>query len=508
MHPDITSDALRIVLVAPMAALSVLLLGPPLQQFTIQQVCSDYYADPSHSAGTLVDGTRDCSVSAVQKQAATVLAALQLLSAVPGFFVTLLSGHLSDKFGRKPMFYLAISGLCAEALLVFTASKLGGIDLLYAAKFCVGITGGLPTMISTSVSTLVDLTARKGQLSEGTNTGSRIAVMSWFDGGILIGMVIGSFAGGALVKWGGFQLCFFVATIWALAALLAMVLVVPETHPPSTGRGSTAPLSSDGRPSSESRSSLALPREDRNPWEWLKHGTEFFGGIPAAVIANKLLMAMMFGGHRVVFVIYAFKMFAWDTWADSLYLASELSLSALLLVSVVPSLDRFLRSKIASESTRPSRTEPEGERSHLVETAESFDDGLETHAGSARGSDIGISASVYQIRLLCTATLVALVCTLFATKSWVLYAVLPLTCLGIGVLSITKALINEYIPSDRVGVVNSVIATLTSVCDTLSAQISIRIFHQFVDVHPASVYVYFIGLTLAAIIATFFIVRR
>jgi MFS family permease len=75
-----------------------------------------------------VDGSDPCKSEAVQAELALLLGYKSMFEVLPGIFLSLPYGVLSDHWGRKPVIYLGIVGLLLGELWVRLVGKLGSFD--------------------------------------------------------------------------------------------------------------------------------------------------------------------------------------------------------------------------------------------------------------------------------------------------------------------------------------------------------------------------------------------
>jgi MFS family permease len=80
------------------------LLISPLTQLKEVSVCRSYYG-PGWSLG------RDCNVEPVQNGLATLIGWQQLFDYLPGILLGIFYGIIADRYGRRPVLALALTGL-------------------------------------------------------------------------------------------------------------------------------------------------------------------------------------------------------------------------------------------------------------------------------------------------------------------------------------------------------------------------------------------------------------
>ena len=164
------------------------------------------FADPS-SPFFLLDGPGDLDTGYV------LLGLLQGTYTVSAFLVAPLLGQLADRYGRKPMLFVAFGGSGLSYVLFALGIAWGSIPLLFASRFLDGITGG---NVLVAQSALADLSEPQ----------DRARVFGYFSAALSLGFVFGPLFGGLLsdpeiASWFSPQLPF-----WIAAGLNALDLVL------------------------------------------------------------------------------------------------------------------------------------------------------------------------------------------------------------------------------------------------------------------------------------------
>jgi MFS transporter, DHA1 family, tetracycline resistance protein len=130
-----------------------------------------------------------------------------------------LLGRLSDRFGRRPLLLLSLTG-SAISLAVSGLSQ--GLGMLIAARAVAGLFGG---SISTAQAYIADV----------TDAGNRARYMGMLGASIGLGFVFGPALGSGLSRF-GFGTAAFVAATLAAANLAFAVFRLEESRRPGTGR--------------------------------------------------------------------------------------------------------------------------------------------------------------------------------------------------------------------------------------------------------------------------------
>lgn len=131
------------------------------------------------------------------------------------FISTPFLGHLSDRFGRRPILFVSLLGTSAAALITGLSTTL---PLLFFGRIFDGITGG---NISTAQAYIADVTSRK-------NRAKGMALVGVAFG---LGFILGPAIGGILSRFGTHVPFFFVSAL-AFANAVTLYFVLPESHQP------------------------------------------------------------------------------------------------------------------------------------------------------------------------------------------------------------------------------------------------------------------------------------
>jgi DHA1 family tetracycline resistance protein-like MFS transporter len=145
--------------------------------------------------------------------------ALLAMFALMQFFCAPILGGLSDRFGRRPVLLLSLSGICANYLLLAWAPSLGW---LFLGRLIAGATAA---NASTANAYIADVTPAAQRASRFGLVGAAFG----------IGFVVGPALGGVLGSW-GLRLPFLVAAGLAGCNLLYGTFVLPESLPPERRR--------------------------------------------------------------------------------------------------------------------------------------------------------------------------------------------------------------------------------------------------------------------------------
>ena len=224
--------------------------------------------------------------------------------AVAQFSATPLIGALSDRFGRRPVLALSVAGsvvglgLFALTVSLPWASLWPGaitaglpLGLLFLARLIDGLSGGTA---ATAAAVLADITAPE----------QRARAFGLIGVAFGLGFILGPGLGGLLARY-SVNLPLFVAVGIALLNLVAVLTLLPETHPPEARR--PLPRRRELQPFSQLAAVFANPRVRR-------------------LCAAFFLFFLAFSGFTAMLVLYFKQAFGWGP---------ELAAVAFLVVGVV-----------------------------------------------------------------------------------------------------------------------------------------------------------------------------
>jgi DHA1 family tetracycline resistance protein-like MFS transporter len=130
------------------------------------------------------------------------------------FLFAPLMGELSDKFGRRPILFIALAGLGADYIFHAFAPTLAW---LFVGRMLAGVCGASHTVA----------TAYIADISTPENKAKNFGMIGAAFG---LGFFLGPMIGGFCAQW-GYQVPFFVAAALALANLVWGIFVLPESLP-------------------------------------------------------------------------------------------------------------------------------------------------------------------------------------------------------------------------------------------------------------------------------------
>lgn len=135
------------------------------------------------------------------------------------FFFSPVLGHLSDKYGRRPILFFALLG---SALGYFIVGFANTLILVFVGRIVSGITGG---SIGTAQAYIADVTTKE----------NRARGMGLFGAAFGLGFILGPALAGVLSKY-GIHVPFYFAAILSLVNAVAVYFILPESLKPGIRR--------------------------------------------------------------------------------------------------------------------------------------------------------------------------------------------------------------------------------------------------------------------------------
>lgn len=139
----------------------------------------------------------------------------------------LLVGPLSDRFGRRTVLIIALALYAVSALFMAFAWH---IAILIALRAVQGLGAAAAVVLSRAVA---------ADLTTGTRAVRAVSIISV---GVGIGALIAPTIGGALQTTFDWHAVFVASAVLGVVALLLVLFLVPETHPPSQRTAGSGPL--------------------------------------------------------------------------------------------------------------------------------------------------------------------------------------------------------------------------------------------------------------------------
>jgi DHA1 family tetracycline resistance protein-like MFS transporter len=137
------------------------------------------------------------------------------------FIFTPVWGHLSDRYGRKPILIMSLTGSVISYIIlaqVFSGALLSPLALILARAFA-GIFAA-------------NISAAQAVISDTTTAEDRTRGMGLIGAAFALGFVFGPAIGGFLAKYFGYAVPIYVSAFLSLAALILCITVFKETLSP------------------------------------------------------------------------------------------------------------------------------------------------------------------------------------------------------------------------------------------------------------------------------------
>ena len=146
----------------------------------------------------------------------------EIASHIPSIIITILLGPISDRFGRKPVLFLAALGSALEGILSILILHFKWSPYYFiAAYFLGGMFGSFTGVLAASFSYITDISSAKWR-------GFRIGVAEAF---FAVGIACGEFSVGFWLQWNN---CDFIQPMWLftacnVAVLFYITFCIPES---------------------------------------------------------------------------------------------------------------------------------------------------------------------------------------------------------------------------------------------------------------------------------------
>jgi MFS transporter, DHA1 family, tetracycline resistance protein len=206
------------------------------------------------------------------------------------FFMGPIIGNLSDRFGRRPVLLMALTGLALNYILL---SVVNSLPLLFLAQVLGGMFGGT---LGTCMAAIADMTEKDDRAHSFGMVGAAFGM------GFIVGPAIGGLLGGM-----GERVPFIAAAVLTTASLIYGALVFPDTLKP----------------------------ENRRPFEWKRANPlgawttmRSIQGMGAAVLVI-MLWNIATSVYPLTWTFYGIARFGWESWMVGASLAVVGAVTAL-----------------------------------------------------------------------------------------------------------------------------------------------------------------------------------
>ncbi|KAJ1561182.1 hypothetical protein HK096_005697, partial [Nowakowskiella sp. JEL0078] len=417
----------------------------------------------------------------VQILLAKIVPLLIYVSFIPSFIVGPIYGYAADRFGRKPILAIVSTGSLLRhatdlSVLLFRLDY----RFMLLGRFFSGLSGGFITIMSVTSAYMVDT----------TSVDNRVSFLATFQGILLLMMTIAELLGGALVKiTGSFLPPFLLSSIFSLLAVLYAIFFLPESRvapPPETFSGD---LSNEKglfeNVKSHISQTLSLGRDI--PW---------FTIIPFLIVS-----AGEVGSVRTYYTNYLFK---WTTWEDSIYKSAH-GLIAASALALLPLIKKFLEKneglKTVNFEEEPLLNNSGLSTSENYESVTPSDDEVEIKTNATM---IDMKLKFTQVRIFFLFIALHAVLFSYAGKSWMLFALIPLTAIGELYRVFKTALVADTVTSTRFALLNTILTQLSMIIGVLSSAFYAFVYGKSVSEWPGAVFIVSAGVFFFGFIVSCF----
>lgn len=309
----------------------------PKLNVILNLICQQYGLENGTSTFKIGDDNKECQNAQVHALLAKFMLYAHLLSGTLCAFSSPRLGALSDRYGRTRILAVTACGMLLGDVITITAASFPQKISFWWILLEFGFGGLAGSFIAT-------MAVIQSYAADCTIPAKRSAVFGYLHGCMFIGIAVGPFLGGVLVKATDNVLSiFYVALLCHLTFILSVLFLIPES------------LSQERLIAA--REKHALDHQHDKPSQWLSFARlrSFFLPLkillPSSEEANKttrrnliLLSAcdmVVFGvtlGAVGVVVMYSEFTFKWGNFESSLFVSVANSCRVLMLVAVLPAM--------------------------------------------------------------------------------------------------------------------------------------------------------------------------
>ncbi|KAI8827114.1 major facilitator superfamily domain-containing protein [Fimicolochytrium jonesii] len=431
-----------------MSMFSFSVIGVPTQQFLLVYLCSTIWdGSDSGTSGSLGAGDSDNPLGGrplpdfavcrtmpdVQALTAKWTMVIQLATAFPALLATPVIGTLSDRIGRRPMFFLpAISGLIGILAILAVAQFDVGLWVLLPVHVLQGLMGGYTAIVMIAYSYLADT----------VSPDRRSKVFVLFEALMYGSLMAGPYFGGLLSKImpSGLIGVFYVAVIGKLIVLLYIIFILPESLSKSPASTSTTPQPSPLHSITGIFSTFTLLFRP-----------------PRTYLVSILFITAVCIGGVMNFFFYATYEFGWDAYDEGVFLLYMSVTRLVWMLGVGGLLDRFVK-----ERKRAGAVVVEDDES-ATETQPLLNDSTATAPAPETGSTpvverddpqtvlrkVRFDVSIVRIGMFTMA--VSWIVMGFVTEGWMVYVVTIFSGFGVLAKPTLRSLLSRSTPPSQQG---------------------------------------------------------
>ncbi|KAI8355902.1 major facilitator superfamily domain-containing protein [Mortierella sp. GBAus27b] len=299
-----------------------------------------------------------CNTAEVQALAAVVKSRLRVLRNLTVVFTVAYYSSLSDRYGRKVLFFLTVLPVIIEqGLLVYLArhNTSIGIWILYGNALLHGLLGGGGSLMDPAIMTYTADCTTQEQRS--MIIGMMLAVMA-------VGGIVGPALGGYITRMTGDETIVMAVSLVCLSLTALYSIIMPESH-----RQVAARLSNEGKETESDKTK-------KNEWVIAKakrlvqsalsplliylpggvDSTDENRALPSRYTLVILLAAygcflFAWTGVQSIFIPFTNLVFQWTTFEDGIYYSFAGACSFTVYVAVFPGLQKLYKMFIGRKSS-------------------------------------------------------------------------------------------------------------------------------------------------------------
>ncbi|KAF9585922.1 hypothetical protein BGW38_000038, partial [Lunasporangiospora selenospora] len=320
--------------------------------FSVMDIMSRSLAGASGDADwvTILSPAKECQTPEVQAYSAKILGALELLGAIACMIQRLRKSRyycsLSDKHGRLKIMIVGFSNTIFTLICMYCMSRWWdevGMKVMVLTVVVGGLLGGLMQNSAVCLAYAADC----------TDPANRSLVFSWLHAGIFMGLAVGPYIGGLIVKrTGSFMTIVLIDGIASALSLLLVAFVVPESVP-SKQSAHIRKLYEEALVAASLPSSSNT--QNSNSKIGLLSSLGFFkpspGNAGLLIMGSIAFLGMLsFKGSFSILILYTNLKFSWGEYEDGIMFSLGAIVRFLSLVALLPGMNHLYHKYKSSRS--------------------------------------------------------------------------------------------------------------------------------------------------------------
>ncbi|KAK2606095.1 hypothetical protein QQS21_003490 [Conoideocrella luteorostrata] len=462
----------------------------PKLNLILDLVCQRYFANqklinPDQSFNPIILGAENpqCRENAeVQKLVGTFILIMTLCTGLLSAFIAPKMGHLSDRYGRRRLLALAsCGGLMGELITILAAKYPQTVDyrwLILGSVFD-GLTGSFTAgnIISQSYT------------SDCTPPSKRAVAIGYIHACLFMGLALGQFLGGEIVKLtGSLVSVFYIVLVAHSIFIFTVAFVVPE----SLSKKRQLAAQEKHRKEKEERrertgSWISMVRQN-NPFAALAvlyprgrgTSTRLRINLIALATCDMIIMGTAMAAGQII-ILYSGYIFSWDTREQSRFIAGVSFIRVIILMVIFPIINYFFRIRPAIMRSRKTGVTPPDKN------------------GGADHLDVWI------IRLALASDIIGYVGYAVARSPGLFISSAVTTAFG-GLGSATcQSVVTKHVSQDRVGQVLGAIGMLQALVRVMGPLAFNGLWVLTVKTYPQAIFVALVCLFSFALLCSFLV---